>query len=96
MSNPNIVCKESFMSLESILNPSSVAIIGASRNPTKRGFQAIRTLLQEDYEGWIFPVNPKEKFILGLRCYPSVSEIDQPIDLAPDHHSGLHPAQCAG
>ena len=56
------------MSLERILNAESVAIIGASKNETKRGFQTIRTLLDEKYEGRIYPVNPKEKSILGLNA----------------------------
>lgn len=49
------------MSLEKILDAESVAIVGASKNETKRGFQAVKTLLDEKYEGKIYPVNPKEK-----------------------------------
>lgn len=70
------------MTLEMVLNAGSVAIVGASKVETKRGYQTIRTLLEERYEGKIYPVNPKEKSILGFRCYPSVSEIDGPVDLA--------------
>ncbi len=69
------------MSLEKILNAKSVAIVGASQNETKRGFQAIRTLLSEKYGGRIYPVNPKEKSIQGLSCYEKVSEIPGPVDL---------------
>ena len=70
------------MSLERILNPQSVAIVGASKNPTKRGYQAIKTLLEEGYEGKIFPVNPKEKSVFNFKCYPKVSDIPEPVDLA--------------
>ncbi|MBW1774097.1 MAG: acetate--CoA ligase family protein [Deltaproteobacteria bacterium] len=70
------------MSLDRIFNAESVAIVGASRVETKRGFQAIRTLLDEKYEGKIYPVNPKEKSVLGFRCYPKVSDIEDPVDLA--------------
>ena len=70
------------MSLEKVLNPESVAIVGASKNETKRGYQAVKTLLDEKFEGRIFPVNPKEKSILGLRCYARVSDIEEPVDLA--------------
>ena len=70
------------MSLDKILNAESVAIVGASKNETKRGYQTIRTLLDEKYEGRIYPVNPKEKSILGFKCYPSVSEIEDPVDVA--------------
>ena len=70
------------MPLDRILNAQSVAVVGASKVETKRGFQTIRTLIEEKYAGKIYPVNPKEKSILGLKCYGSVAEIDGPIDLA--------------
>lgn len=70
------------MSLERVLNASSVAVVGASRTETKRGYQAIKTLLQEGYEGTIYPVNPKEERVLGLKCYPRVSAIEGPVELA--------------
>ena len=68
--------------LDRILNAESVAIVGASKNRTKRGFQAIRTLITEKYEGKIYPINPKEKSILGLECYERVSDIPGPVDIA--------------
>ncbi|MCP5448063.1 MAG: acetate--CoA ligase family protein [Chromatiaceae bacterium] len=64
------------------LNPNSVAIIGASKDPTKRGFRAIQTLLQEKFAGAIFPINPKESEILGLPCHPDLASVPQEIDLA--------------
>jgi acetate---CoA ligase (ADP-forming) len=70
------------MSLERMLNAESVAIVGASKDPTKRGFQTIRTLVEEKYEGKIYPVNPKEKSILGFACSKSVSDIPGPVDMA--------------
>ena len=70
------------MSLERVLKPRAVAVIGATKAETKRGYQSIRTMLAENYEGAIYPVNPKEESILGLRCYPSITEIDGPVDLA--------------
>jgi len=70
------------MTLDKIMNAETVAVIGASRNETKRGYQAIRTLLDEKYEGAIFPVNPRERHILGLKCYKSLHDIEGPVDLA--------------
>jgi acetyltransferase len=70
------------MSLKSILDARSIVVVGASRTETKRGYQAIRTLLEEGFEGTIYPVNPKESQVLGLSCYPSVSDIEEPVDLA--------------
>ena len=70
------------MGLEHVLNARSVAVVGASKVPTKRGYQTIRTLLDEGYEGAIYPVNPKEKRIMGLTCYTAVSEIPGEVDVA--------------
>ncbi|MGD9310233.1 MAG: acetate--CoA ligase family protein, partial [Desulfosarcina sp.] len=70
------------MGLEHVLNARSVAVVGASKVPTKRGYQTIRTLLDERYEGAIYPVNPKEKSIMGLTCYSAVSQIPGDVDVA--------------
>ncbi|MBL0713478.1 MAG: acetate--CoA ligase family protein, partial [Desulfosarcina sp.] len=70
------------MNLDRILNAESVAIVGASRNETKRGFQAIKILLAEKFTGPIYPVNPREKNILGIACHPSVAAIPGEVDLA--------------
>ncbi len=68
--------------LEHVLNAKSVAIIGASRNKTKRGYQAIKTLLADGFEGEIYPVNPKEDTILGLKCFKDITDIPDKVDLA--------------
>lgn len=68
--------------LEKVLNAESVAVVGASKNETKRGYQTIRTLLEEKYEGNIYPVNPKETSTLGFKCHKAVSEIEGFVDLA--------------
>ena len=70
------------MSLDRIFKAKSVAVIGASRDDRKRGYQAIRTLTDEKYEGRIYPVNPREESILGLPCYKSVLDIEETVDLA--------------
>ena len=70
------------MSLEKVLNAKSVAIIGASKDETKRGYQTIRTLFDERYEGNIYPVNPKENSILGFKCYKNINDIKGSVDMA--------------
>lgn len=70
------------MDLLRIFNANSVAIIGASRDEKKRGFQAIKTLIDEKYTGVIYPVNPREETILGLTCYKRVTDIEGDVDLA--------------
>jgi acyl-CoA synthetase (NDP forming) len=74
--------KEIIMGLEHVLNARSVAVVGASKVTTKRGYQTIRTLLDEGYEGAIYPVNPKEKSIMGLGCFSAVSAIPEAVDVA--------------
>lgn len=68
--------------LMKILYPDSIAVIGASNDQTKRGFRSIHKLLAEGYRGAIHPINPKEREILGLRCYPAVADVEGSIDLA--------------
>ncbi|NJN47921.1 MAG: hypothetical protein HC808_17190 [Candidatus Competibacteraceae bacterium] len=68
--------------LSEFLYPNSVAIVGASKDPTKRGFKAIQTLLTEKYPGMIFPIHPRETEILGLTAYSDVNAVPNRIDLA--------------
>jgi len=66
---------------KSFLSPTSVAVIGASREPGAVGHEVVRNLLESGYTGRVFPVNPKATEILGLKCYSSVSEISENVDL---------------
>ncbi|MFQ5550581.1 MAG: acetate--CoA ligase family protein, partial [Gemmatimonadales bacterium] len=69
-------------SLERLLRPASVAVVGASADPTKRGHQAVRALKNSGYSGEVFPVHPAGGELLGLPVYPSVSELPRIPDLA--------------
>jgi acetyl coenzyme A synthetase (ADP forming)-like protein len=80
--NENLIIKGGSMDLLRIFDANSVAIIGASRDEKKRGFQAIKTLIDDKYTGTIYPVNPHEETILGLPCYKSVANIEGDVDLA--------------
>jgi len=68
-------------SIRDVLYPDSIAIVGASKDQTKRGFRAIERLLHDGYPGAIYPVNPKEPEILGLKCYPSIESVPGNVDL---------------
>jgi acyl-CoA synthetase (NDP forming) len=68
-------------SLHQIFESRSVAVVGASKDPFKAGHQVVRTLLAAGYLGKIYPVNPNENEILGLPCYSSIAEIEEPLDL---------------
>ncbi|MDH4180128.1 MAG: CoA-binding protein, partial [Armatimonadota bacterium] len=68
--------------LQKFFEPGSVAVIGASTRPGKVGHDILRNMLSSGFEGAVYPVNPRAAEILGVKCYPSVSEINGPVDLA--------------
>jgi len=68
--------------MENFFEIKSVAIIGASANPKKLGYQITDNLKSAGFEGKIFPINLDEKKILGLPVHESVLDIHQKIDLA--------------
>jgi acyl-CoA synthetase (NDP forming) len=67
--------------LDPLFNPRSVAHIGATNNRNKWGFSTITSLTQT-FRGKIFPINPHEEQILGLKVYRKVTDIPGPVDLA--------------
>jgi len=69
-------------SLVPFFRPRGVALVGASRDPAKLGYAVLRNLAQHGYPGPVYPVNPKAAEILGLRCYPSLSDVPDPVELA--------------
>jgi acetyl coenzyme A synthetase (ADP forming)-like protein len=70
------------MSLQSFFNPKSVAVIGASRQKGKVGYEILVNLIGGGYQGKIFPVNNKADEIEGLKCYPDLASIGETPDLA--------------
>jgi acetyltransferase len=69
-------------SLSRIFEPRSVAVVGASANPTKRGHQILKALQRSGFAGRVFPVNPRGGEILGIPVVASVDELPQGVDLA--------------
>lgn len=69
-------------SLDALLRPQSIAILGASEDFAKINGRPLRYLLDTGYPGRIFPVNPKYRQLAGLPCFPSVGAIPEPVDLA--------------
>jgi acetyltransferase len=67
--------------LEAFFKPKSVAIAGASADPKKPGFTALKNLVSLGYKGEVFPINPRQDSILGFRCYKSVLDIPEPVDV---------------
>lgn len=69
-------------SLRPFFRPQAVAVIGASRNPSRIGHRVVHALVTNGFQGPIYPVNPQADEILGLRAYPSVKAVPGPVDLA--------------
>jgi len=69
------------MSLERFFNPKSVAVVGASREKGKVGYEILSNLVDGGFPGEIWPVNPKADEIDGLKCYPSLDAIGKAPDL---------------
>jgi acyl-CoA synthetase (NDP forming) len=65
-----------------LFNARSVAFLGASRDPVKWGFIMLNNLINGGFQGRIYPVNPRQDEILGLKAYRSVAHIPEAPDLA--------------
>ena len=68
--------------LDSFFAPESIALIGASRDLEKIPGRLLSMLRKNEYPGKIYPINPNYGDIDGLKCYPSIADVGQPIDLA--------------
>ena len=68
--------------LDSFFAPGSIALIGASRDHEKIPGRLLAFLRKNEFPGQIYPVNPNYGDIDGLKCFKSIAEIGQPIDLA--------------
>ena len=70
------------LNLDKIFNPQSVAIIGASDVEGSVGYAIVKNFTQMGYTGKVFFVNNRKPEILGVKTYPTVDQISEPIDLA--------------
>lgn len=68
--------------IDPLINPKSIAVVGASTRPGTVGNSVFVNLIQGGFKGPVYPVNPKTKFINSIRTYPSLSAIGDEIDLA--------------
>jgi acetyl coenzyme A synthetase (ADP forming)-like protein len=66
--------------LDPVLNPSSVAVIGASSNPDKIGYKILKNIIDAGFSGAIYPINPRGGEILGLEAYTSVIDVPGEVD----------------
>ncbi|MEW5996057.1 MAG: CoA-binding protein [Candidatus Micrarchaeota archaeon] len=74
--------REDVKNLKHVFEPSSIAVIGASPTAGKLGNVILKNILDGNFEGDVYPVNPKYENVLGMKCYKDVHSIDGKPDLA--------------
>jgi acetyl coenzyme A synthetase (ADP forming)-like protein len=65
-----------------VLRPASVAVIGASRDRTRVGGAIFRNLIDAEFAGTVYPVNPRSVSVQGVKAYPTALDVPAPLDLA--------------
>src|SRR5512135_3042814 len=68
--------------LDIFFSPQNVAVIGATETPGSVGRTTLWNLMSSPFGGTVFPVNPKRPNVLGIKAYPSIRDIPEPVDLA--------------
>jgi len=67
-------------SLEFLFHPKSIAIVGASENPTSYGYSFMNHMLNYGFNGKLYPINPRQTEIMGIKAYPSLEDVPGTID----------------
>jgi acetyltransferase len=69
-------------SLDAFFAPKSVAVIGATEKPGSVGRTVLWNLISHPFGGTVYPVNPRRPGILGIKAYPAIKAVTEPVDLA--------------
>jgi len=78
----HVTSPDSATSLDSFFSPRSIAIVGASATAGKIGAIPLRYQLEYGYRGKVYPINPARPEVQGVRAWPSLAAVGEPIDLA--------------
>ncbi len=68
--------------INSIMNPESIAVVGATDRPGSVGLAVCFNILSAGYKGVLYPVNPKRRSVLSIKTYPSLTEVPDKVDMA--------------
>ena len=68
--------------LDAIFAPRNIAVIGATENLGSVGRTVLWNLVTSPFGGTVFPVNPKRASVLGIKAYPDIASVPEPVDLA--------------
>ncbi|OGQ79874.1 MAG: GNAT family N-acetyltransferase [Deltaproteobacteria bacterium RIFCSPLOWO2_12_FULL_60_19] len=69
-------------SLRPFFSPGAVAVVGASRDPSSIGYRILEALVENRFQGPVYPVNPRASAVRSIHAYPSVRELPEAVDLA--------------
>jgi acyl-CoA synthetase (NDP forming) len=68
--------------LKQLMNPSSIAIFGASNNPMKMGSIQLANILETGFKGEVYPIHRSEEKVMGIPAFRSIADVGKPVDLA--------------
>ena len=68
--------------IECIMNPQSIAVVGATDRPGSVGLSVFRNILNAGYRGILYPVNPRVKSVQSVKSYPRLADIPDEVDMA--------------
>jgi acetyl coenzyme A synthetase (ADP forming)-like protein len=74
--------KNSLEHMNKMLNPKSIAVVGASTDQKKNGGRLFRFIVENGFTGDLYPINPKATEVRGYKCYPSLKDVSGGVDLA--------------
>ena len=69
-------------SLDGIFKPNSIAVIGASSKRGSIGHSILHNLIEYSFNGKVFPVNPRARVIHSIKCYSTILDVPDAVDLA--------------
>ncbi len=75
------MAESNYTKLDAFFNPTSIAVVGASTKPHTVGNDLLRNLIFHEFNGSVYPINPKAQSILGIHAYPSLKDLPAPVDL---------------
>ncbi|TAF11002.1 MAG: GNAT family N-acetyltransferase [Nostocales cyanobacterium] len=78
----DILQTERINPLDAIFQPKTVAVIGATEKPGSVGRTLLWNLITNPFGGTVFPINPQRHSVLGIKAYPTIFDVPEPIDLA--------------
>jgi acyl-CoA synthetase (NDP forming) len=76
-----VMSKDVVTEIDEIFNPHSIAVVGVSDKVNRLGNLMLYSFMDIGFEGNLYPVNPKEDSVMGLKCYPQIRAIEGSVDL---------------